>query len=968
MVWTLNITNLGPNNATEVVVWNVLPESLTWFNDTAGGRYDPKTGRLNIGDLNAGETLIYNIITVVEGTGLIVNEANVTAHETDVDLTNNYDYEIITVPRASDLEVIKTASLRTPNYHDYVTWTITVTNNGPDDAHDVVVYDILPESLIYEECDGDWDSDTGIWNIGELENGKSVKLTIRCLVNKTGDIQNNVTVNGSEFDYDLTNNHDEEIIYVQRASDLSIEKTVNASTVNYGDLVRWTLTVTNNGPDNAENVKIMDILPDGFVYVSSNVDFADETFLIPVLNVGETVVIEMISRVENTGSFVNYANVTSDEYNPDLSNNEDEEPISVNPASDLEVIKTVDEENPKYHENVTWTVKVINHGPDTAHNVVIRDLLPSSLIWLDDDSSGDYNPATGVLVIESLDVGEEFELNIECMVNSTGVIVNNVTVNATEYDYNITNNEDNETVDVEKSADVRITKLVNNTSPNYNDLVTWTLIIKNNGPDKATDIYVEDIIPEGLIVVDYTASRGIYNGAWVMCCLENGQEERLEIVTRVNRTGNITNIASIHAEEYDPDEGNNIDNESVDVPPAVDVAVVIVVNNTEPLFGEEVTWMITVVNNGPDNATGVVLNELLPDELIFIDSASTKGSYSNGQWNIGSLNVGEVQYLNVTTVTDALGEILNNVNVKSEEYDWNMTNNRESADVNVRPVANLAVEKSVDNPEPDYGETVIWTLRVTNNGPNAAHNVKVSEKLPEGLKFVKSDGNYRNNVWNVGVLESGESKELNIICKVTATGRFVNVVSVSCDEFDSDLNDNTDRESVDVAPASDLSVTKIASKYRYSVGDVVRYVIEVVNNGPDTAHNIKVSEIMDDLLKMKSFKVTGGSFDKFSLVWTIDSLGNGESARLYIEAIAMGAGILRNSVNVTSDTFDYNPDNNYDFAVVNVSDVENGDDVDVRNGFNGHSSGVLESHPTGNPFFTLILSLIFVCIAFSKRR
>lgn len=972
VVWTINITNLGPNNATGVVAYNVIPEGLILTGHTFGDKYDPKTGELDIGDLNVGEKLTYTVTTIVDRTGEIINRANVTAHETDTDMGNNFDEAVINVDPAVDLAVVKTASSKNPNYLDNITWTITVTNKGPDTAHDVYVVDLLPQSLKYIDCDGEYDAETGMWDIGTLESGKSVTLTIRCQVIRTGLAQNNISVNGSDFDYDLSNNHDEKIIYVNPASDLAIEKTVNASNVNYHDAVKWTLTITNNGPDAAENVRICDALPNGFAYVSSTLPYMNNEFKIDKVDVDETITIEIISKVNVTGEFVNVANVTSDSYDPDLTNNEDDEPIKVNPSSDLSVSKSVDDENPEYHESVTWTITVTNNGPDTAHNIQIRDVLPDALIWLGDDSSGKYNPLTGELTLESLGVGEEFELNIECMVNATGTIQNNVTVNCTEHDYNLTNNEDNEIIEVEKSADVKVTKLVSNPSPKYNELVTWTLIISNNGPDKATEIRVEDALPEGLILVNYTATKGFYDrGMWVMCCLEKGEEQRLEIVTRVNKTGKITNIAVIRAEEYDPDPENNQDNDSINVPPAVDVAVTINVDNPNPLFGSEVIWSITVVNNGPDNASNVRLNEILPDELVFVDYNSTKGFYSSGQWNIGSLNVGESQYLNVSTLSNALGRITNNVNVKSDEYDWNESNNQDDSMINVKPVADISIEKLVDNPSPSYGKTVTWILTVSNNGPNMATNVIVNDPLPEGLILVKSNGNYKNGVWNVGNLNVNETRVLKITCKVNATGNFLNYATVKSDENDPNPDDNYDEETIDVKKASDLSITKIASKYNYHVGDVVEYAIEIVNNGPDTATNIKVSEVLDDLLKLKSFKTTMGKFNRKSMTWTIDELGYGESARLYIRAIATGAGILNNTVNVTCDTFDYNLENNKDYAVVNVTEkpvnISSNNTKVVKDKIDKRPLSILEKHPTSNPFWSLIVALVFSLIFLDGR-
>lgn len=977
VVWTVNITNLGPNDASNVIVTNILPEGLTWINDDCDDKYDPRTGILDIGDLPVGKILTYNIITLIEKTGQLTNKVNITSDELDINLKNNYDEKSINVAPASDLAVIKMASIKEPNYPDQITWTIRVSNNGPDTAHNVYVRDVLPKSLIFIDSDGNYNKNSGIWDIGTLEKSQTITLNINCKVDSTGMIENNVTVIGDEFDYDLSNNNDSEKIFVNRAANTGVEKSVNASNVNYGDFVKWTLKITNKGPDDATNVVITDILPEGFIFITSTLNYTNNQINVPLVKVGEKLIIDIITQANITGTFVNIANVSSDEYDYDLTDNEDKKPVSVNPASDLEVKKTVSEENPSFNEEITWTIVVTNNGPDVAHNILIKDLFSNSLIWIDDDSEGKYNPKTGELKLDSLNVGDSFTLNIDCIVNGTGDIQNNVTVKADEYDYNMVNNKDNVTIGVENSADVSIVKLVSNPTPNYKDLVTWTLIISNKGPDKANNIVVDEVLPEGLIFINYTATKGIYvDDTWIMCCLENGEEVRLDILTRVNKTGAITNIASIHADEYDYDLTNNEDNATINVPLAVDMEVIIQNNNSSPYFGESVNWIITIRNNGPDDATEVILNEILPEELILQDHSLLKGSFSDGKWSAGSLKVGESQVLNVTTVSNALGKLINNVNVESKEYDWNKLNNLDDSAIDVKPVTDLSVIKFADNPNPKYGEIVRWTVKVTNDGPNDAHNVLVYETLPEGLTFIQSNGNYRNGIWNVGNLNNGESKELVISCKVGATGVFVNKVNVVCDEFDSDLSNNQYEESVIAPPASDLSVTKIASKFKYVEGDVIKYVIEVVNNGPDTAHNIKVKEILDDLLKLKSFKVTKGKFNKFDFTWTIDSLDYGESAILYLKVIATGSGIIKNKVSVTSDTFDYDLSNNKDFAIVNVTKKPVNDTLNASKNLNGgfakKSLSILEKHPTGNPFWNLILvlvfSLIFLNDGISKKR
>lgn len=969
VTWTITVKNNGPSNSTGVKVSDLLPEGLIWLSDTSNGKYDPKSGELTIGNLSVGQTFSFDISTVIDKTGEIINSVNVTSHEFDSNTTNNYDEKSIVINPAADLAVTKSVSNEKPNYLGHITWTIEITNNGPDTANNVEMHDLIPKSLIYVDCDRDYDVESGIWKVGSLKSGEKVKINIQCIVNKTGLIENIASVNATEYDYDLANNNDSERIIVDPASDLAISKTVNASVVNFNDLVKWTLTVSNNGPDRATNVRVIDELPDGFSYVNSTLTkgtYSDEVFTIDYLDVGENVVIEIITLVEKTGDSINFANVTSDGYDIDLTNNEDNESIFVNPAADLSVEKSVSDSNPDFNDIITWTIEIVNNGPDIAHNIVAKDLLPKSLIWIEDDGMGDYDHLTGMLFIDELDIDESYVLSIDCRVNGTGIIQNNVSVDADEYDHNRTNNFDNETIEVEKSADVSVIKSVNNSAPNYNDLVKWTLVISNAGPDKATNVFIEDALPEGLVLVNYTATKGIYDkGMWVMCCLEKGEVQRLEIISRVNKTGKITNVATINADEYDSNQTNNADNESIDVPLAVDLQVVIEVNNTNPIFAEKVNWRITVTNNGPDNATGVVLEDILPDGLVYVESNPSFGIFENGVWNIGSVNVGETLNLDIATIPNELGNIVNDVKVDAAEYDWNRSNNQDSDEIDVRPVADLSIEKIVDRQSPKYGETVRWTVIVKNNGPNKAHNVIVEDVLPEGLTFVRSNGDYSKGIWKAGNLDVGEVKSLKITCKVTSTGDFVNFASVKSDELDLNESNNNANRSIHVAPAADLSITKLASKYRYAVGDVVEYEIEVVNNGPDTARNIKVSEILDKLLKLKSFKASKGKFSKFTKIWTIESLGYGESAKLIIRVIAVGSGVIKNTVRITSDTFDHNLSNNDDFAVVNVTEKPL-NNVSVSHNGNSVKKPLtnLQMHQTANPVWTLLISMLLSLACF----
>ena len=991
VVWTLNITNAGPNKATGVVVTDILPEGLIYIRDDSGGKYDPATGILNIGELDVGEQKIVNIFAIINKTGEIVNKANVTSKEFDINLTNNHDQSSVIVPPTSDLEVKKMVNNSLPNYNDLVEWTIVVKNNGPDTAHGVVAKDILPKSLIWINNDGNYDHVTGIWNVGTLNVNQESRLKIICRVNATGVITNNVSVSGHEVDYDLSNNNDSGIIKVSPASDLAIVKQVNVSQANFNDLVRWKLSVSNNGPDVATGVVVTDILPEGFIYVDSILEkgsYSDGVINIGRLAVGERVILEIICKVENTGRFVNIANVTGNEFDYDLSNNRANASVLINPACDMEVEKTVNESNPNYRDNVAWSIVVRNNGPDVAHDVIVNDVLPGSLIWISDDSNGKYNPRTGIWTIAQLNRGVEIRLNIVAMVNGTGITQNNVSVTAREFDHDLSNNNASEIVEVNKTADVSIVKIVDDSNPLYGNLITWTLIAKNNGPDKATSVAVEDILPKGLILVDVVATKGVYdNGVWYLCCLENGEEESLDIICEVNTTGNITNYASITAEEDDPNIHNNFDNETIDVPLTVDLEVVKQVSNKNPYYGENIIWFISIKNNGPDNATNVVLNDLLDENLIYNYYTASVGQFIGNNWVIEQLNSKETAYLNISCMVNGLGIIYNHASANCSEYDLNMSNNNDSEFIDALPVADLSVIKIVNVSNPNYGEFIKWTVIVSNNGPNNASGVIVRDTMPKGITLIKaSDFIYSDGTWYVGDLVVGEVRELDMICKVSATGTFTNFASVQGNEFDPDVDNNNANESIFVNPACDLIITKTASKYYYKLGDIITYSIKLTNNGPDDARKIEVNDVHDDSLVLKSFKASKGSFNKLTQTWSINKLAAGESAELLVDAIATGKGIVKNIVSATSETFDYNLDNNEDVEIVNVTENDeipkkpvnktpnttNNDEIVKNSEISVNNFSLLESNVAGNPFVFLVLSIVFLLMIvgnnFSKKR
>ncbi|WP_366186111.1 gliding motility-associated C-terminal domain-containing protein [Flavobacterium ovatum] len=131
--------------------------------------------------------------------------------------------------------------------------------------------------------------------------------------------------------------------------------------------------------------------------------------------------------------------------------------------------------------------------------------------------------------------------------------------------------------------------------------------------------------------------------------------------------------------------------------------------------------------------------------------------------------------------------------------------------------ADLLILKIVNNSSPNFSENVIFTLKVTNNGPNNATGVIVGDLLPSGYTYVSDNGssNYNSSTgkWTIGSIENSGTATLTITAKVKATGAYENIASVSGNEYDTDLTNNISK-SKPTPKQSTVTITTIAANFK----------------------------------------------------------------------------------------------------------------------------------------------------------
>jgi conserved repeat domain len=425
IIYTITVINNGPNYAADVVVSDTLPaniSNISWTAVYSGGATGSASGtgnlNLNLGILpKDGSCTITVTGTVLSSTAadtVLTNTATVSTSSTETDPTDNSAAVSTTVNAQSALNVVKEALSQVTagmTYTDPI-YRITVTNNGPSDARDVQVTDSIPSQIINREYridGGAWTSFTGDLNqlIEYIASGSSSVIEIRGKVLSSA-LAGTISNNASASVYGNTFNSTPVITNIVISTGIDLNETVNNSRPNAGDAVTFTVTVHNNGPSDALNVQIQDLMPSDFTNVNVTQSKGTYNNGIWTLNLtsGENATLTFTGVVSSAMVGKNTTNTAS------YGSNSTNATIYV-PKSDLYIKITSSNNNPEVGEKFLITYKLGNYGPDGAENVTITFKLPEGLEFVKvtaDTGNCTYDPATRTVTwtIGSVPVGDPY--------------------------------------------------------------------------------------------------------------------------------------------------------------------------------------------------------------------------------------------------------------------------------------------------------------------------------------------------------------------------------------------------------------------------------------------------------------------------------------------------------------------------------------------------------------------------------
>ena len=238
--------------------------------------------------------------------------------------------------------------------------------------------------------------------------------------------------------------------------------------------------------------------------------------------------------------------------------------------------------------------------------------------------------------------------------------------------------------------------------------------------------------------------------------------------------------------------------------------------------GTTATYTITVANNGPNAAAGVVLTDTLPAGSTFVSLTQTSGADLFTFSQSGGTATETAAANIVAGSTDAFTLMVSaplsltpgttfsdSASVSTTTADPNSANNSATASGSiVGPPADLAVANTGPATATE-GDQLIYTVTVTNNGPNSGTGVVLTDTLGANLSYVSataSQGTFSRSgsavTFTLGTLAPGATVTLTITATAIEDGTLTNSASVSATSADSITANNSATASTTVAEAS----------------------------------------------------------------------------------------------------------------------------------------------------------------------
>ncbi|MGL4655755.1 MAG: DUF7507 domain-containing protein, partial [Sarcina sp.] len=723
LIYTIFVENKGNVPANDVVIFDSIPEGTEFvinsvvINDIKNLGANPSLG-INVGSINPGGNveLIYKVkVTTIPKINPIPNTASVKYSFTkNPNNPNGERNEVITnivYTKVNDGSItpenggiVKKADKEYADVGETITYTVTLKNPGNVSANNIIFKDTIPEGTSFVQdslrIDGNPSKEnpqSGVL-IGTLLPNETKIISFRVLVTKA--LTPNVVANKANIKYTFTKNPsypNEESEYEESNIVKTVVNTANISTENgglvkerdkefakIGDTITYTVRLKNTGNTLAENVKFVDTIPNGTIFVigSLSVDGVNMPSAIPNasldlgnLNIGVTKVVSykvLILSIPNPNPIPNKANVSykylvdpsTSRYNS-KQNESNTVLTKVNSAIidpiNNDVQKTVDKNYADLNEDITYKITIRNSGNVEATNILITDTIPSyttfinGSVYLDNELLSNANIEDGITINKIL---PNETRTITFKVKVISIPNPNRVTNSASLSYSFIVNPIDQSEERKNTNTNIVTTTINNGEINPatgglfksvdkayakpGEELTYTIKVKNTGNVKINNVVVTDTPPDytsfinGSILVDGVSRVGDNIISGVSLGTLNVGEERLVsyrvIINSSFKGTEIKNKAKVnYSYTVDPSKPNGVSKEAesnvvVTTVNYADISSLTggVSKSVDKIYtdlNEELLYTVTLKNKGNVDATNVIVKDTIPKNTVLVQNS-----------------------------------------------------------------------------------------------------------------------------------------------------------------------------------------------------------------------------------------------------------------------------------------------------------------------------------------------------------
>lgn len=949
------LTNNGNIPATNVIFTDVIPSGTLFIPDSVAidnvpvANVNPANG-ISIGTIgaNSSRTVSFQVnVPAIPSINPITNQSGTTFQYT-YDPSKPTVMQMVasntvqtTINNAS-IAATKSADKQFANVNDIITYTTTLTNTGNTLASNVVFTDVIPNGTSFIPNSVTVNGNiipnvnpaSGI-AIDPINPNANTIISFQIKVNSIPNPNPIPNQNNTTYQYVVNPNLPpasanalSNLITTQiNNATIVATKSVNTPTAAIGDIVTYTIAVTNTGNIPANATVLTDGLGPGasFIPDSVTINNVSQPGLDPSLGIqlndispADTIFITFqvkILAIPPSGTLtnnalVNYEYAVDPSQSPAIGSTVTN--TTVTPIIDATLVlnKNASTTFATIGDTITFTSSVTNTGNTTANNVVFTDTIPNGTAFIPNSfkingvTVPNANPQNGINIgnmNSNASVALSFQVNITTLPNPNPI----PNKSSIQYSFIVDINEppvsrtvqSNKTFTQVNTASVIATKTASSAFAAVGDTITYTTTLTNSGNTTAnTPVFIDILPPELSFVPDSVQINTIPqlgfrpdNGIPLDTIPVGGSitisfQAIVGSIPATNPTLNQSSTTySIIVDPTQPPVTETATSNPVLV--QINEAIIQATKSVDRLFSDVapgnsfLTYTVLLENVGNTTATNIIFTDPIPNNTVFVeDSVRVGGVLLPGVNPTNGIPIGDIiaeDFINVTfrvQVVSIPNPIFtigpggpNSPVVNGAFIDYRFmtgpnlplvsrstTSNSVSTQINS---GEIALVKSADKTFATIGDTLSYTISLSNPGNVTSQNIIFTDILPEGTTFISGTLTNDSGTQQIGNPGSGiQIENINpsgtavITLNVLVTNipsinpisnfssvQFQHIVDPSQPAITQTVSSNTVTTTINNAI---LTTTKIADKSIISVGDTITYTTTITNTGNTSATNI----------------------------------------------------------------------------------------------------------------------------------